>query len=108
DRFVRRPAFDLAGDDLVQFYDPVPVGHAALNGPDQLAAFDLRLLQVVDSDNVGALDRRFVDLALGPAVGADGRDVRAGIERGAVEYGLAAGGHGDDDMRALDGVFGGG
>ena len=72
DRVVRGPAGDLAGDDLVQLDDAAPADEAAFDGPDQLAAFDLRLLEVVDGDDVGALDRRFVDFALGPAVGADG------------------------------------
>ena len=56
----------------------VPRRDAAVNGIDEVAALDLRVVHVVGDDHGGTLDDLVVDFLLHPVIVSGGIDVRAG------------------------------
>ena len=91
-------AVHLSGDDLVQLVHLEPVEDAALDGLDQVAGLELRLLARVAAHERGPLEHRVVELAARRVVGADCADEGAFPEPLAAEHGVLRRRHGDDDV----------
>ena len=89
---------DLARDDLVQLVHLEPVEDAPLDGLDQVARLEPRLLDRVAADEDGALEHGVVELARARLVRADRADERAGLQPLAAEHGILGGRDRDDDV----------
>src|SRR6185503_5691929 len=93
-----------AADDLVELTGRAPVERSPFGRPDQVAALHLRLLEVVNDDQVRALDGSLVELAAGCAVGAGSVDVHSWLEERAVENGIAGVRDRYDNLGAVEAV----
>ena len=91
-------ALQLAGDDLLELVHLEPVEDAALDGLDQVARLELRLLARVAADERRALEHRVVELAPRRVVRADRADERALAQPLAAEHRVLRRRHGDDDV----------
>ena len=92
-----RPAH-VACDDLLQLVHLEPVEHPALDGLDQVARLELRVLERVAADEGRPLEHDVVELALGRHVRADRADERALAQPLAAQHRVARGRHRDDDV----------
>ena len=88
----------LAGDDLLQLVHLEPVEHAALDGLDQVARLELRLLARVAADERRPFEHDVVELPRLRAVRAHGAHERAVAQPLATENGVAGPRRRDDDV----------
>src|SRR5438876_234678 len=74
---IGTPSCHETGDDRRQLVDLLPGEHSTLDGPVQVAALQLRRLNVIGSDHRGSGNRYLIELPIDTHVAACRVDVRA-------------------------------